>query len=200
MRRLPAQKRSREKVQRILDAAEELLESVGYDTAVESPAPLLERSGVSKGAFYAYFTSPDMAMETVALGYIERSTEMADEFASLEYDDWADVVRHTIDVYADYYRTPSVRELWLNGHLSPVAVAADQRANLYIATRLWETLSRVSPGPADGLEIYHCSVAIEILDYLLRFAFRKESQGDGVLVQEAKDAMVAYLSTRMGTT
>ncbi|WHU48770.1 TetR/AcrR family transcriptional regulator [Gordonia sp. L191] len=195
MRRLPTQRRSREKVQRILDAAEELLASVGYEKAVESPQPLLAASGVSRGAFYSYFTSPEMAMETVALGYIERSTEMADEFAAGDYADWRELVEHTIDVYSEYYRTPSVRELWLNGHLSPVAVAADERGNLYIGTMLVESMRRVDPAAGRKLEVMHGAVAIEILDYLLRFAFRHRSDGDPDLIVEAKRAMVAYLES-----
>lgn len=197
MRRLPAQQRSREKVQRILDAAEELLATVGYDRAVESPIKLLEACGVSRGAFYTYFTSPEMAVETVALGFIERATGMADEFAADDYAHWRELVEHTIDVYAGYYREPAVRELWLNGHLSPVAVAADEKANLYIAGQLLSTLRRVAPGMSGTLQLSHCSVAIEILDYLLRFAFRADPEGDEMLIREAKDAMVAYLGTKM---
>lgn len=197
MRRLPAQQRSREKVQRILDAAEELLATVGYDRAVESPVQLLEACGVSRGAFYSYFTSPEMAVETVALGFIDRAKAMADEFAGEDYANWPELVEHTIDVYAGYYREPAVRELWLNGHLSPVAVAADEKANLYIAEQLFATLRRVAPDISGDLQVSHCSVAIEILDYLLRFAFRPDPQGDESLIREAKAAMVAYLGTKM---
>lgn len=200
MRRLPAQQRSREKVQRILDAAEQLLATVGYDRAVESPILLLEACGVSRGAFYAYFTSPEMAVETVALGFIERAIEMADEFAAKDYASWRELVEHTIDVYAEYYREPAVRELWLNGHLSPLAVAADERANLYIAGQLFATLRRVAPGTSGAVYVSHCSVAIEILDYLLRFAFRSDPQGDDMLIREAETAMAAYLGTKMDVT
>lgn len=195
MRRLPAQRRSRDTVQRILDAAEYLLTTVGYERAVDSPALLVEHAGVSKGAFYAYFTSPEMAIETVALGYMEQSTEMADAWAAEDYGSWDEVPARAISVYSDYYRAPAVRELWLNGHLSQVAVAADQRANLYIATKLWETLKRVDPEATAAIEIEHCSIAIEILDYLLRFAFRKDPDGDTLLVRESAVAMTAYLRT-----
>lgn len=195
MRRLPAQQRSRETVQRILDAAEHLLSTVGYERAVASPMALVDAAGVSKGAFYAYFNSPEMAMETVALGYMEKSTAMADEFGAAPFERWEQVAERAIETYSGYYRAPAVRELWLNGHLSPVAVAADQRANLYIAAKLRAAIIRVAPEQSAGLELYHCSVAIEILDYLLRFAFRKEPDGDPLLIEEAAVAMVAYLRT-----
>ncbi|TGD90820.1 TetR/AcrR family transcriptional regulator [Mycolicibacterium sp. CH28] len=197
MRRLPAQRRSRETVQRILDAAEYLLVTVGYERAVESPALLVEESGVSKGAFYAYFTNPEMAMETVALGYMERATAMADVLAADDYAGWEEVTARAIADYGGYYRNPAVRELWLNGHLSPVAVAADEQANLYIATKLWQTLKRVAPGRTRRLELTHCSVAMEILDYLLRFAFRHNADGDPVLVAESIVAMTEYLRTKV---
>lgn len=197
MRRLPAQRRSRATVQRILDAAEHLLVTVGYDRAVESPALLVEQSGVSKGAFYAYFTSPDMAMETVALGYMDRALELADEWAADEYASWEDVAARAIATYSGYYANPAVRELWLKGHLSPVAVAADESANLYIATKLWQTITRIAPDQTRRLEIKHCSVAVEILDYLLRFAFRHVPDGDPELVAESRVAMTQYLRTRI---
>lgn len=195
MRRLPTQRRSRETVARILAAAEQLLATIGYDRAVESPQLLLEEAGVSKGAFYAYFTSPDMAMETVALRYMEKSKAMADDFSSAPYDRWEQIAERAIEVYSDYYRDPAVRELWLKGHLSAAAVDADDRANLHIATRLWEAITRVAPGRTARLQIYHCAVAIEILDYLLRFAFRREVEGDPRLIREAAVAMTAYLHT-----
>jgi AcrR family transcriptional regulator len=197
MRRLPAQQRSREKVQRILAAAEYLLGTIGYENAVASPTPLLEQAEVSRGAFYAYFTSPEMAMETVALGYIERSTEMADEFAARSYVSWRELVEYTIDTYHDYYRTPAVRELWLHGHLSPVAVAGDERANLYIATQLRTALQVVEPDRSAAIEIHHCSVAIEIMDYLMRFAFRHNPEGDTQLMAEVRTAVVAYLGSHI---
>ena len=197
MRRLPVQRRSRETVQRILDTAEHLLVTVGFERAVESPALLVEGSGVSKGAFYAYFNSPEMAMETVALGYMERATEMADTFAADDYASWEEIAARVIHDYGGYYRNPAVRELWLNGHLSPVAVAADERANLYIATKLWQTLTRVAPDRTHRLELQHCSVAIEILDYLLRFAFRHDADGDPALIAEAIVAMTEYLRTKV---
>lgn len=184
-------------MQRILDAADQLLATVGYDRAVESPALLVELAEVSKGAFYAYFTSPENAMETVALGYMERATAMADDFAAGKYARWQDVAARAIAMYSDYYRIPAVRELWLNGHLSPVAVAADERTNLYVATKLYDALIRVAPEAAARLEVRHGSIAVEILDYLLRFAFRHRADGDPWLIEQATVAMNAYLAAAM---
>jgi AcrR family transcriptional regulator len=196
LRKQPTQKRSRATVQCILEAAEDLLVSLGYDAIVDSPQILLDRAGVSGGAFYAYFTNPEDVMETLALGYMAQGREMADRLADKEFDSVEAVSEAFIETFRSYYERPQVRELWLQHHLSTAAIHADAKTNLYVAERLQEMLRPLAGSPK-GLELRPCEVAVEMSDHLLRFALRSDASGDPALLNEAVIAMTAYLSTHI---
>jgi AcrR family transcriptional regulator len=193
MRKLPAQRRSRAKVQHILEVAERLLVEVGYDATVETPQLLLEAADVSRGAFYAYFTNPENVMDQLALGYMSEGRDMADQLARNTYGSVREVAEAYAETYRGHYERPQVRELWLQGHLSPTAVDADKDTNRYIAGRLLENLQKLDLNSPD-LRLRHCEIAIEMLDYLLRFALRSDPAGDPVLVEEVNVALTAYLT------
>ncbi|CQD23248.1 TetR family transcriptional regulator [Mycolicibacterium conceptionense] len=63
LRKRPLQERSKSMIQRILDTAAELVEEVGYEAVVGSPTLLLDRCGVSRGSFYAFFESPERVLD-----------------------------------------------------------------------------------------------------------------------------------------
>jgi Tetracyclin repressor-like, C-terminal domain len=97
------------------------------------------------------------------------------------------------ETYRIYYTRPQTRELWLQGHLTPGAIDADQQTNLYLAGQLEIALRNLAAN-SEALELHHCAVAIETMDYLLRFALRHEPLGDPLLVGEAMVAVASYLS------
>jgi AcrR family transcriptional regulator len=193
LRKQPTQQRSRATVQAIFAAAEDLLVSVGYEAVAESPQILLDRAGVSGGAFYAYFINPEDVMETLALGYMAQGRDMADALVGKGFDSVAAVSEAFIETFRSYYERPQVRELWLRHHLSLRAIDADAETNRYVAERLQEMLR---PLCAD-LELRPCEVAVEMCDHLLRFALRTAPAGDPDLLKEAIVAMTAYLCTHV---
>jgi AcrR family transcriptional regulator len=194
MRRVPLQERSREKVRRILDAAEELLIDVGYEAAVISPVLLVERSGVSRGAFYNFFASPEGVMETLALRVIDDLKKMTDELVTRPFDSWEQASDAVIETYLVFYRNPAVRQLWLRDHMSTRAAEADQHLNTYISQRLRELFERVTDGRIDTDPV-RWRVAVELFDYVLRLAFRYDPAGNPAVIHEAKIALRSYLAT-----
>ena len=194
MRRVPLQERSREKVRRILDAAEELLIDVGYEAAVTSPVLLIERSGVSRGAFYNFFASPEGVMETLALRVIDDLKRVTDELVTRSFDSWEQATDAVIETYLVVYRNPAVRQLWLRDHMSPRTAEADQHLNTYVSQRLRELFERVTDGHIDTNPV-RWRVAVELFDYLLRLAFRHDPAGNPAFIDEANIALRSYLST-----
>ncbi|MFD0476222.1 helix-turn-helix domain-containing protein [Nonomuraea thailandensis] len=71
MRRAPAQERSKVKVRAILDAADELLGEIGYETLVATPWPIVERADVTVGVFYHYFEGGEAVLEALGLRYFQ---------------------------------------------------------------------------------------------------------------------------------
>jgi AcrR family transcriptional regulator len=194
MRRLPAQNRSRETVQRILTAAEELLVEIGYEAAVESPVPLIDRAGVSRGALYSFFSSPEHVMETVALRVLDDVRRITDDLVARSFETWEQACNAIIDTYLVVYANPANRQLWLKGHLSRPVTNADEAGNVYIAAQLGELFTRLTGGRADT-ELIRWQVAVELFDDLLRFAFRATPEGDARVIEETRIALRNYIRT-----
>jgi AcrR family transcriptional regulator len=191
---VPSQQRGREKVARILDAAEQLLVECGYEQAVSSPAFLIERAGVTGGSFYTYFSSPEGVMETLALRIMDDAKATADRVAREVHADWQDAASRFFDTFVGFYQPMAVRELWLEGHLSRTAREADDNANAHLA-RCLEDMCRVAEVPGPRLPPICYRVAVEIYDYVMRLAFRADGAARADLLREAKDAFLTYLAS-----
>lgn len=190
------QRRSRETVERILAACEELLVEVGYEEAVRSPTLLLERAEVSKGAFYAYFLAPENAMAAVAINFLTEMMSTTDQLAATAHASWQEVVASTVQEWADYCRNPVVRELLLRSDLPVDADEANRAATEHVADQLLASIVRVAGTTTFSRQ--HALVAVELMDRLLRYAFRQNAGGDSDLIDEARVAMTAYIGVRMG--
>lgn len=193
MRRRPVQRRSRQTVESILQAAEKLVVDVGYETFVASPELLLQAADVSRGSLYAYFTSPHEVLDEIALRILQASRERVAVIAAAPPATWEQAVDLVIECFDSDYRQPLVREIWLNRPLSPHILHEDIATNSSISAEFHALLTQFSPRFA-RLEKYHSAVAIETLDSLLRYAYRSSSTGDPTLCAEARTVVMAYLS------
>ncbi|UGS36477.1 TetR/AcrR family transcriptional regulator [Capillimicrobium parvum] len=194
LRRLPLQARSREKVQRILDAAAVLLIEIGYNAAVESPALLIARAEVTQGTFYTYFPNCEAAMEMLSLKQLDRAVAIVDDVAGAPHASWEDASDALLDAFAGFYADPVVRELWLNHHLTERALVLEDEANDYISGRTAELVERLSGGALRG-DARRSRVATDIGDQLLRLAFRGDPAGDPALIEEARVAIRCYIAS-----
>src|SRR3954462_7908673 len=80
LRRAPMQRRSVERVQRMLDAAQQLVAEVGYDALTTTL--IAERADVSIGSLYQFFPDKQAVVRAVALRNLERFTERLTELAT----------------------------------------------------------------------------------------------------------------------
>jgi AcrR family transcriptional regulator len=194
LRRIPSQQRGRDKVARILDAAEELLIEQGYEYAVSTPVVMIERAKVSGGSFYTYFSGPEMVIQSLALRFMEEVKTAADAISREVHADWATAANRFFDTFVDFYQQPAVRELWLGGRLSRTARQADDDCNAHLGRRLEEMLACAAL-PIPSFRPIRYRVAIEIYDYIMRLAFRAEGQARTDLLGEARHAFLTYLAS-----
>lgn len=193
MRRQPVQQRSRQTVETILEAAENLVVQVGYETFVASPDLLLEATGVSRGSLYAYFRSPQEVLDEIARRVLQASRDQVAAIAARPPDTWENGVDLVIECFDASYHRAVVREIWLNRPLAPDVLHEDIATNSSISAHFFTLLGQYPPRFA-RLERPHSTVAIEILDRLLRHAYRETQKGDPALRAEARTAVMAYLS------
>ncbi len=193
LRRNPAQQRGRDKVQRIVAAAETLLAEIGYDATVSSPQLLLAAADVSRGAFYSYFTNPEHVMDQLAKGYMADIRVRAEELTLESYATIDEVVAAEVEMCRIYYARPTTRELWLQGHLSRDAVAEDRHVNRYLGDCLKMMFDSL-PDHTSTFESVHGAICVEMIDYLMRFAMRADPEGDPELVAEVRLAVRSYVN------
>lgn len=111
--RIPVQKRGRERVEKILAAATELIAEGGSDAFKMSD--IVERTGVSFGSLYQYFPDKAAIIRRLAANYnmlgrecVTNEFQGVDSFAALD----AALVR-IVDGYFDMYRDyPVMCDIW----------------------------------------------------------------------------------------
>ncbi|MFF8372466.1 TetR family transcriptional regulator [Streptomyces lydicus] len=193
LRRAPVQRRSAQRLARILDACAEVLEETGYEDL--STRAVAVRAGVPIGSVYRFFPNKRALAEALARrnldAYADRITARltAVDEAPLEWRRAMDVV---VDEYLAMKRT--VPGFALVEFTVP-APRETRQANYLVGDRLLALFA----GPlgldaADQRLRTAFLVGVETADALLQLAFRTDPAGDPAIVTETKELLRAYLA------
>ncbi|MPY80626.1 MAG: TetR family transcriptional regulator [Actinophytocola sp.] len=190
------QRRGVERVQAILNAAEELLGEQGYEAATLKA--IGERAGIPTASVYHYFAD----RHQVDAKLLERHLSALDERVNAALDDPSlrtlrtlrDGVDAIIDPMLVYFRKhPSCTELWFAGRhekLTELVHAFDYAK----ADQLWHLLIDRNLVVADTPRLV-LQLAFEAGGQLFDVAFRNSPTGDDTVVDEARRLVTAYLKT-----
>ncbi|MEV7137391.1 TetR/AcrR family transcriptional regulator [Streptomyces tauricus] len=193
LRRAPVQRRSAERLTRILDACADLLDEVGYD-ALSTRAVAL-RAGVPIGSVYRFFGNKRAMVDALAQRnldiYTERVTHRLQETGSGA--GWRVAMDAVLDEYLAMKRTAPGFSLVDFGNQIPVGTR-DAEPNTRVADRLTDMLSAyLDRAPDDDLRRIFL-IAVEAADTLVQLAFRLEPAGDERVIEETRELLRAYLS------
>ncbi|MBV1941993.1 TetR/AcrR family transcriptional regulator [Streptomyces sp. BV286] len=193
LRRAPVQRRSAERLTRILDACADLLDEVGYD-ALSTRAVAL-RAGVPIGSVYRFFGNKRAMADALAQRnldvYTERVTRRLQETG--EGAGWRAAMDAVLDEYLAMKRTAPGFSLVDFGNQIPVGTR-DAEPNTRVADRLTDMLSvYLGRAPDDDLRRTFL-IAVEAADTLVQLAFRLSPEGDERVVEETRELLRAYLS------
>ncbi|MEU8734063.1 TetR/AcrR family transcriptional regulator [Streptomyces tendae] len=195
LRRAPVQRRSAERLTRILDACADLLDEVGYDAL--STRAVAQRADVPIGSVYRFFGNKRQMADALAQRNLERYAERVTERLT-ETDSgpdgggWRGALDAVLDEYLAMKRTAPGFSLIDFGNQIPVG---DRNAvpNHRVAERLTELLSGyLGRRPDDDLRRVFL-VAVETADTLVQLAFRVAPDGDEKIIEEARELLRAYL-------
>ncbi|KUN00891.1 TetR family transcriptional regulator [Streptomyces yokosukanensis] len=191
LRRAPVQRRSAERLTRILDACAELLDEVGYD-ALSTRAVAL-RAGVPIGSVYRFFGNKRQMADALAQRNLERYTERVTErLKRARRGDWREAMDAVLDEYLAMKRTAPGFSLVDFGNQIPVG-ARHTEPNTRVADRLTGLLSGyLGRTPDDELRRVFL-VAVEAADGLVQLAFRTDPDGDEAIITETRELLRAYL-------
>ncbi|MGW2644375.1 TetR family transcriptional regulator [Streptomyces sp. NPDC001393] len=192
LRRAPVQRRSAERLTRILDACAELLDEVGYD-ALSTRAVAL-RAGVPIGSVYRFFGNKRQMADALAQRNLERYTERVTErLQKARTGDWRAAMDAVLDEYLAMKRTAPGFSLVDFGNQIPVG-ARHTEPNTRVADRLTDLLSGyLGRTPDDDLRRVFL-VAVESADTLVHLAFRTDPAGDEAIITETRELLRAYLA------
>ncbi|SEM70464.1 TetR family transcriptional regulator [Nonomuraea pusilla] len=207
LRRRPAQRRSLERVERMLDECALLLDEVGYEALTTKE--VARRAEVPIGTFYQFFEDKQGLVRALALRNLEAFlTRVAECLATATLNHWADLADLAIDEFVEMKRTtpgfavvdfgevllapggPSIEgsRRALDGRLDNNVVVADRLRDLII------DLADVPAGPELDRALL---VAVEAADAVLKLAFRANPAGDPDLIAECKQLVRRYLATHL---
>ncbi|CAL9594185.1 hypothetical protein SUDANB132_05293 [Streptomyces sp. enrichment culture] len=191
LRRAPVQRRSAERLARILDACAELLDEAGYDDL--STRAVAERAQVPIGSVYRFFGNKRQMADALARRNLERFTDRVTERLRAADDrGWRRAMDVVLDTYLDMKRTAPGFSLVDFGNQIPVGTRAEP--NRRVADRLTGLLAaHLGREPDDDLRRTFL-VAVETADALVQLAFRMEPEGDEKVIGELREMLRAYLA------
>jgi AcrR family transcriptional regulator len=198
VRRVPQQGRSREKVRRVLDAADELLAREGAGALITTR--VAEEAGVAVGSVYSYFPDKAAIAEALALRYWSVVTDSIAEVVEADArQPLTDPVRAVLDaVVAGFRGSAGFRALWF----SPLRTEHIRDVTRPLRTEVGGLLERLLavhwPHAGAGERITAARMFVLAGDGLLREAFRLDPDGDPTVLAEGLAMIQAYLISRLG--
>ncbi|MFE2508595.1 TetR/AcrR family transcriptional regulator [Streptomyces naganishii] len=191
LRRAPVQRRSAERLTRILDACADLLDEVGYDAL--STRAVAVRAGVPIGSVYRFFGNKRAMVDALAQRNLERYTERVGERLRKSGDTcWRAAMDAVLDEYLAMKRTAPGFSLVDFGNQIPIG-AGQAQPNRRVADRLTDLLSvHLRREPDDDLRRTFL-IAVETADALVQLAFRVDPEGDEKIITEIRELLRAYL-------
>jgi AcrR family transcriptional regulator len=170
-RLVPAQKRSRERFERILACAVEVMSEKGSDAFRMSD--LVERTGIAFGSLYQYFPDKTAVIGTLA----ERYNALGRDCVSKGLSRLTSVVRlHDVlcDITDDYYKffidEPAVRHIWQATQADRALQALDEEEGIVLTNLLFEALKPHTADVADALLREFCQLMMILIAAAVRHA------------------------------
>src|SRR5690606_839810 len=119
LRRQPVQQRSALRVARMLDAAAELLDEVGYERLTTTA--IAKRAGVAVGSLYQFFPDKRAVVQALTQRNLERFMSLAAErLAAVDHQHWWDVVDGLLDIYLEmHHETPGFSRIHFGDAVDP---------------------------------------------------------------------------------
>lgn len=191
LRCAPVQRRSTERLERILDACARELDDGGYERLTTRAVAL--RASVPIGSVYRFFSDKRAMADALAHRNLE---EFLDRVAARLAEpgtgsDWRTAVDILVDEYTAMKRTAPGFAL--------VDFGVPGETNHELVDRLPELLGdRLTADPADPQLRLALVIAVEAADATLQLAFRENPSGDPLVIAATKQLVRAYLGAVLG--
>jgi len=197
LRRAPTQKRARDRVERILDAADRLLAEEGAEAL--GTKQVAAAAGISIGSLYFWFPDKESIAEELALRYWSELGDLVAGVAeATETGELEDPVGEVLDALAAGFRArPGFLALWFGGLRTERLRDATRPYREEVASCVERILVARSPHIGAGLKHTVARMVVLLGDGILREAFRLNRDGETVVLAEGGHVLRAYIDQRL---
>ncbi len=193
--RKPAQLRSRARVERLLDAATELLATKGtheiglYDIAAAA--------GVPAGSVYHFFPSKESAFLAVAERYEQLLLRHLDKGTDLSRaGKWSELLLQRFDLAVEFYNSnPAFAKLFLSGSMTAEVRGADIENVRTLSSTLYDWLDHYFKMPYLPDHQMKFTVLISLNDGIWMTSYAQHARITEAFAKEASTASLAYCRT-----
>ncbi|TCL72279.1 TetR/AcrR family transcriptional regulator [Rhizobium sp. BK251] len=183
LRRIPSQKRGRDRFEKILAVAMELIERNGSDALKMSE--IVEKADLSFGALYQYFPDKTSIIRTLAERFNEQGRACVQaELAKVT--DAAGLRQALCDIADQYYeffrREPVMRDIWFATQADKLLREVDAEDMEFHAQALLAALKRLSPDRQDAELVMVSRLVMQLLAAAVRYAISlDEKEGEAAI-------------------
>jgi AcrR family transcriptional regulator len=202
MRRKPRQARSQERVNRILDVAEELFTRQGY--AATTTNAIAAQAQVAIGSLYQFFPDKSAILKALTLRYTEKLHQQlavmdGAELATLPLTDYVDRLIDTTEAF--FTQNPGYHAIFMEvQETTPELIAIEEAADAKLIQDWAGSLCKRYPGL--GTEDYAAIafVLVKAIGTLLWLSLSQENSFRQRLITETKRLTLSYLQSYFPST
>lgn len=199
MRRQPKQKRSQERVNRILDAAAEVFLEMGFDVATTHD--IATRADTAIGSLYQFFPDKLAIFHALELRHIEQgrilgSQMFASEMAQLPLEEF---IAQMVEKCTKFFDNPAPKVMFIQYFTNPtIFKSIDESFTQEFVKGLASVLSLRNPSLSSQKCHLIADVCTQSGNALLLVALRSDETYRQRIISEIKDLLTAYLRPHVG--
>ena len=195
-RRIPSQSRSKEKYEKVLETARQLIGSRGNDSV--SMREISKHSGVALASIYQYFPDKNAILQAIMEDLFANVTQTLEHALKdcNNIDELTGGLNHSIDMfYQVFKKDPVLAILWAGLQANPKLMALDAKDSIKNAEIISQKICTIVSNVATQ-KIYDSSLLIvHMIGATIRLALTlTEDEGDR-LVNEFKELVVLRLNS-----
>lgn len=195
---MPTQLRSRERVERILDAASQIVLDEGMEAL--STRSIASAADVPVASLYQYFSDKDAILLAICeRDMAEMDEQVAADLAEVDVLSVRSLVETAMRAFVKvYHRRPAFMQIWMRGRTNTAVYDLGRRHNQRTAGTLLAfstDAGLVAPGPLSASELSRVAeLAVEMGDRAFQLAFETDVRGDEFLIDQGIELVSGYLS------
>ncbi len=199
LRRLPKQKRSRQRVERILEAAAQVFAEVGYEAATTHA--IASRAGTAIGSIYQFFPDKLAIFHALEERHMEQvraihAQLMTPQMAQLPLEQ---MVQQMLETFAVYFEHPGPKVVYIQYFVAPQMFKYfDDSFTQGLIQDFANQLKLRNPALSPEKSQLLAEVCIQCYNSLLLVALRSDGTHRQQLYEEMRELLVAYLRPYVG--